>query len=372
MRIAIDARGAQNPSGIGIATESLIRSLLRIDSKHEYILIRNSDSGSEGLPGNVRRHVTRNRLTDHPVADAWFHLVLPSLLRKWSVDLFWGPGYLVPLPKGPYRVISTFHDLSFEDTPSTFPLPTRLYFRTMYRKCAARADRIIAISDFTKSEIGKHYGAACEEKTRVIPNGYDETLAGGEDSKPPDRPGTCSVPGPYILTVGNLEPRKNLPTLIEAFRILKLRMGIPHRLVVVGQKAWLSDSVFDCIRSSGMEGQIVLTGYVDRRELAALYRGAEVFAYPSKYEGFGLPVLEAMSCGVPVVAANASSIPEVAGDAALLTDPYDAAGMAEAIRDIIETPGLRKKLADGGRERCCRYSWGKSASALLSEIQACG
>jgi glycosyltransferase involved in cell wall biosynthesis len=369
MRIAVDARGAENPSGIAVATGSLLRGLTELASGHQFLIIGNAVP--DRLPPNCEALITKHRLTDHPWGDIWFHFTLPGLLERWGAEVFWGPGFLVPITGRGFRKVVTFHDLSFEKKISSFPFATRIYFQTLFRRSAVRADKIIAVSDFTKNEIGKYYGRPCEEKTKVILNGYDPHF-----DKPVleerARAARALHPYPYILAVGNLEPRKNLSRLIEAFQILKQEENIPHRLVLIGQKAWLFKSIFDDARATGLEDQIIFTGYISNSELAERYQAADLFVFPSLYEGFGLPVLEAMASGIPVVASNLASIPEIAGDAARFIDPLDARQMASTILEVIRSPELRRKLAEMGRRRCRDFSWGRSAEALLRELTECG
>jgi len=369
MKIAIDARVATHVSGVGVATEHMIRHLLEIDQKNEYLIIGNDAVADP--PPNCSSLRTPWRLTNHPAGDLWFHLRLPAILMKENVDVFWGPGYLVPLGGSGFRRVVTFCDLSFHQAKSTFPLSTRSYFRLMFRQTARKADRIIAISDFTKSEIGRCYGPKCLAKTRVIPLDCSDAFRaiGGRRLNANEKFG---IVGPYILFVGNLEPRKNLAALIEAFRQIKRAQAIPHQLVIVGQKAWMYRDVFRSIRTAGLERDVVLTGYVDQADLPGLYAGADVFVYPSLYEGFGIPILEAMAVGVPVIASNRASIPEVAGDAAMLCDPEDPVALGRAMLRVLESPALREDMRAKGTARVAQFSWRRSAQRLLQEIEARG
>jgi glycosyltransferase involved in cell wall biosynthesis len=369
MKIAIDGRGAENLSGIGVATESMIRNLLEIDSRNEYILIRNQDASQ--LPGNCRILQTQRKLTEHPRGDYWFHVTLPEILKREGVDAFWGPGYLVPLRGKGFRRVVTFCDLSFHEKKSTFPILTRNYFRFVFRRAAEKADRIIAISEFTKSEIGRVYGRDCLDKTRVIhldcDDGFRSHTADGGAVREKYR-----LERPYFLFVGNLEPRKNLSALIDAFRILKRSHSLPHALVIVGQKAWMYSGIFAKIRDEGLDKDVILTGYVEPDDLRAIYAGSEAFVYPSLYEGFGIPILEAMAIGVPVVASNRASIPEVSGDAALLFDPGNPEELSRCLLRILKDPAMAASMRAKGKARVAGFSWRASARRLLDELQACG
>jgi glycosyltransferase involved in cell wall biosynthesis len=171
---------------------------------------------------------------------------------------------------------------------------------------------------------------------------------------------------PYLLFVGTLEPRKNLETLILAFNLLKEKNRIPHQLVLAGQKGWLSEPIFRAIEASPYRSDIVLTDYLEEGDLPALMNGAEVFAYPSFYEGFGLPVLEAMQCGTPVVTSNVSSMPEVGGDACLYADPHSMEEIADRILSVVQSADLKKTMMEKGIARSKRFSWEKCARETLA------
>jgi glycosyltransferase involved in cell wall biosynthesis len=369
LKIAIDCRGAEKRSGVGVATDSMVRQLLGMDTRNEYLLIRNGKG--EAVPPNCAILDTERQLTEHPRGDLWFHRELPSLLVNAGVDVFWGPGYLVPLGGKGFRRVVTFCDLSFHEKKSTFPILTRTYFRLVFRRAAMKADRILAISRFTKDEIGRVYGPECFAKTKVIHLDCDPAFRVPHLNTSAVR-AKFGITRPYLLFVGNLEPRKNLNTLIEAFRSLKREHGLPHMLVIVGQKAWMYSGIFASILREGLEGDVLLTGYVEQAELPGLYAGADAFVYPSLYEGFGIPVLEAMAAGVPVVASDRASIPEIAGGAASLFDAEKPEMLCQALLKVLRDPGTRETLIERGRRRAQDFSWRRSAEELLGELQACG
>jgi len=171
--------------------------------------------------------------------------------------------------------------------------------------------------------------------------------------------------GPYILFVGNLEPRKNLVRLIEAFGRLKARHTLPHQLIVAGKRGWLYRSIFEAVERLGLRDDVIFTGYVPAEDLPALYAMADLFAFPSLYEGFGLPVLEAMACGTPVLTARTGSLPEVAGEAAWYVDPLDVEALADGMARILTDPGTRADLVDRGLLQAKRFTWAKTAAATL-------
>jgi len=271
---------------------------------------------------------------------------LPRLLRRLSPDLAHF-NYVVP-PGYRGRSVVTVHDLSFERHPELMPLRDRLLFRTLVPRSVARADRVLAVSEWTKRDLVERYGVA-EEKIVVTPNGVDEIFHPNGDA--PQR-------APYALFVGAIQPRKDPLTALEAMALLDDDLG----LVIVGPEKRGADDVRAAVRRLGLESRVELTGHVEHEELAALYRGAACLVFPSRYEGFGLPVLEAMASGTPVVAASTGALPEIAGDAAILVEPADPAALAEGIKRALAD---RERLVAAGLERAGHFSWSETARRTL-------
>jgi glycosyltransferase involved in cell wall biosynthesis len=228
-----------------------------------------------------------------------------------------------------------------------------------------RADRIITISESSKRDIVRLYGIR-EEKVRVTLLAADERF----QFDPVGAPGESLVklPQPYILNVGTLEPRKNLDGLIRAFASAK-RGGMPHALVITGAKGWGESRLAPLIKELGVSASVVFTGFVEEEDLPHLYRGADFFVYPSLYEGFGLPVLEAMACGTPVITSNSSSVPEVAGDAALLVDPRSEAELSAAMLRLAGDRALKVSLREQGVSRATQFSWARTVRETLMVYQ---
>jgi len=272
---------------------------------------------------------------------------LPRALRRLRPALGHF-NYVVP-PAYRGRAVVTVHDLSFETDPDFMSTRDRFMFRTFVPRSARRAERVLVVSERTKRDVIEHYGIA-EQKIVVTPNGVDPIFA--PNGTAPDAP-------PFALFVGGIQPRKDPLTAIEALALVDEEL----RLVVVGDEKRGGDEVRDAIRRLGLERRVDLLGHVEQNALASLYRRAELLVFPSRYEGFGLPVLEAMASGTPVVAARAGAVPEVAGDAAVLVEPGDpsalAAGMERAIAD-------RDVLAAGGLERAREFSWAETARRTLA------
>jgi glycosyltransferase involved in cell wall biosynthesis len=285
-----------------------------------------------------------------------------SLLQK--VDIFHVPDFAYPASRKIPSIL-TVHDLIFLRYPEYFTNINRTYMKQMAKFSTDNARHIIADSYSTKRDIVE-YLKIPEEKISVI------HLAVSDLFKPadPDMSGqvlsACGVDGPYLLYVGTLEPRKNVITILEAFHsCLESEPGFPYRLVIAGRKGWLYEETFQRVKELKLEDRVIFTGYVDDQGLPVLYGNATAFIYPSIYEGFGFPVIEAMSCGAPVICANTSSLVEVAGDAALTHDPMDVEKLTQNILKLTGDDVLRRETIEKGFENVKRFSWAKTAEQTL-------
>jgi glycosyltransferase involved in cell wall biosynthesis len=260
-----------------------------------------------------------------------------------------------PLPLCP--TVVTVHDLSYLAHPEWLSAGVRLRLRLLVPPSLRRASRVIAISEFTKHDLIERYGTP-EEKIVVVPEAPAAWFTPLPDAA--SQPLPAGIREPFVLAVGNLEPRKNLATLIEAFGDL-VRRGIGGSLVIAGKNKYQGEQVTATVERLGLHSRVIFTGFVDDPTLRLLYNRAALFVYPSLYEGFGLPPLEAMACGCPVVASRATAIPETVGDAAILVDATSVAALAEAMWRVLNDPALARRLSADGRAHAGRFSWGRTA-----------
>ena len=274
---------------------------------------------------------------------AWEQLTLPRILQRERAALVHAPNCFLPLRR-PCPGVVTVHDLAFEDHPEDFARLTGLKYRTLTPRCARSAERVICVSEHTRRDVCERYRVD-PDRTRTIYSAPSLPVGG----EPPPA-------GPYLLAVGDLRRKKNLVRLARAFARLH-RDGIPHRLVLAG----LDTGEGPAIRAAAGGAPVEITGYVDDLRLDALMRGADLLAYPSLYEGFGLVIVEAMARGCPVAAAEATALPEAAGGAAELFDPLDESDIAATIRRVLEDPALRARMAERGRARAAELSWEQTA-----------
>ncbi len=371
LRIGIDYTSAVNQNaGIGRFVRSLVGALLERDQQNRYLLLHAAPN-----PGATPRFPTgRNvgrlplRLTERWVNILWHRgrLPLPIDWLTGPLDIFHSPDFVLP-PVRRARSILTVHDLAFLLYPEYAHDRLRAYLEKAVPRSVHRADFVVADSENTRNDVIVLLGVSPERVT-VVPGGVDASF------KPVEDPGRLAAlrrqigldeETPFILFVGVLEPRKNLAGLIAAFGILKARRSLPHKLLVVGRKGWLWEGIMERAEQSSVRDDIIFAGFVPEGELPTLYSAAETFAFPSHYEGFGLPILEAMACATPVVASRASSLPEVVGDAGLQVDPADAEGLADALELLAVNPEVRADFRRRGLERAGTFTWSAAADGLL-------
>lgn len=383
MKIVMDATSIRSrPSGIGIYIKNLIEAFLMLSlndrqidldvnlnlkvlyrSKHFYSHLRKK------YPDLIKGKMLDLLYYPFPSEKSFQLLQTFDFLVNLSESILGHPHIVHGLdylnyPFANSKNIITIYDLSFLKYPHYSPDRILRTYQSRLEKCLAWTDLIITISENSKKDIMSFFHVPAE-KIWVTPLGSHYTAL-DRNSLPPQSPTTY----PYLLFVGTIEPRKNLNTLIQAFEYLKASHNIPHHLVLIGQKGWKYESILDGIENSKYRNHIHQLDYLNDDQVAAFYQYATAFVYPSYYEGFGLPVLEAMGFGSPVITSDRSSLPEVTGDAALLINPDDCKQLAEAILTVIENPEIRQSLIKKGKERSTVFSWERTALITLQAYQS--
>jgi glycosyltransferase involved in cell wall biosynthesis len=289
---------------------------------------------------------------------------IPSAVRRWNIDVLHS-SYIAP-PALSCPAVVSIHDIAYEHFPSFFSLRDRLVLSTLVPRSARCASRVLTLSESSRRDLVECYGIS-PDKIVAIPLApapeFRPVLDDSQMEEIRQRYGTSTR---YILAVGNLQPRKNISRLVEAYASLRVESDSLPRLVIVGRAQWRASEVYRTVERSGLQEQVRFTGYVPDEDLVPLYSGSEVLVYPSIYEGFGLPILEAMACGTPVITSRTSSMPEVAGDAALLVDPYSTAEIAETISLVLTNENLKQDLAKRGLKRAAQFTWEQTAQETLS------
>lgn len=395
MIIGIDSRAISQDkySGVEEYAFNLLNALFAIDRKNRYVLFnagknpsqryRDFSSKTQKNSPNVKavRSKISNRLLNvffkclpWPKINKLMGKVYPECNR--GADLVFSPNInLLPVSRECKKII-TFHDLSFVRYSGFFSFKQRLWHKFVNPAALAReADFIIAVSQSTKNDLIEIYGVP-REKIRVIYSGISsKSKVESRKSKVNEIIKKYNLPEKYILYLGTIEPRKNIIGLIKAFELFKKKYPPAAdppkagKLVIAGAKGWLYGDIFKAAKSSEFKNEIIFTGTVADEDRASLYNMASLFVYPSFYEGFGFPPLEAMSAGIPVIASNCSSLPEAVGDAALMVNPYNIGETAWAMNEVLSNNNLRDKMIKKGYEQVKKFSWEKCARETLEVFE---
>ncbi len=362
MLIGIDASRTLVAQRTGTENYSLqiIRHLVRLGGQHRFRLYLREPAPVGLLPeqANVEHRVLGPRRL-------WTHIGLSGEMRRHPPDVLFVPAHVVPLAH-PAATVVTVHDIGYRFFPQQHTRSARLYLELSTRFSCRAARRIMADSLATAHDLQREYGVPAG-KVRVAYPGLDEGIArAGEQAQQAIRE-RYRLPHPYVLYVGTIQPRKNLARLVEAFA--RLPSALDHiELVLAGKAGWLDEPIRRRVRELGLEARVRFPGYVPQEDLAALVSAAECFVMPSLYEGFGLPVLEAMACGTPVICSTGGSLPEVAGDAALHFAPLDVEALATHLARLLSDSGLRRDLVTRGYRRLAEFSWERCASQVLEAL----
>lgn len=368
MRVLLDARTVGREfSGVGNYVLELVRAFAAIDADVEFLLCVRGASRLRDLALDPRFTFLETSVSheSHPQGDLWEELVLPPRASAQRVDVLHGPAFLIPTRPSRFAKVVTVHDLVAFTHPETIPWKYALYMRWLIRRVVHAASRVVADSKGVSDAITETLGVRAA-RIDVVPLGVSESFRPRPESEIRAVRERLALPQPYLLFVGNLEPRKNLPGLVRAFRRVRAALDRPIHLVVAGKVAWKSAGLLEELAAADLRGAVHTTGYVESEDLAALYAGAEAFVFPSFQEGFGLPVLEAMRCGIPVIAGDVAALAEVAGDAAVLVDPASPAAIADGILAVLRDPARHADLSRRGLSRAAKFPWEQTARETLA------
>lgn len=299
--------------------------------------------------------------TEKPVARIlWEQFLQPIALRQEGVDLHHGLAFVAPVAI-PCPFIITAYDLSFKRYPEAFKPLNRIYLSIFTKQSARRAEAVITISESTRQDM-IHFFTLPPHKVHTVHCGVDDSFQILPQAQVEAFKARHGLPEAFVLFVGTLEPRKNVAGLIEAYAIWRKRDKGAPKLFIGGGKGWYYQEVFKLVEKFNLTSEVVFPGYLPQGDLRLWYNAATMFVYPSRFEGFGLPVLEAMACGTPVITSNVSSLPEVAGDAAWLVDPTDIDALSEAMYRVFNNPDLRQTMRQKGLIQKARFSWQKTVT----------
>ncbi len=361
MRFAVDAHAiGRHLTGNEVYVRSLLNAFAALDQDCEFVAYLSQDSARAAVPSRIRT----STVAANPFLRLGFDLA--RKVREDQPDLL-HVQYTAPVNCNVPVVVSV-HDVSFLEHPEYFKRDRAWQLQWTVRRTVRRAARVLTGSEFSRNAILKVYGDLEEDKVVVVPN------AAAKEFRPIARETAAAtvrerfgIRTPFVLSVGDLQPRKNQVGLIKAFaRLVRAYPQLKHNLVLVGKETWFADRVREAAKESGVGERIQFFGFVSDSDLLEFYNACEVFVFPSFYEGFGLPALEAMACGRAVICSNTSALPEVVDGAAILFDPYTTDEIVRAIADLLLDPELRARMERLGLQRAAHFSWQKTAERTLA------
>ncbi len=381
MKIGIDAQTILNPkmgdaAGLGHYTYQLIRYLLKIDQENEYFLyfnyrVREKDIKKFNRPNvKIRRFPFSCYKKFLPLA--YSEMLASAFFLRDQLNVLHIPGGRAPLTYK-RKMVVTAHNLGVKKFPELFSKREQIIFKI---KPAAfkRANAVIASSEAAKNDLKNNFEIS-EDKIKVIHNAFDEKFfKGASVSEIQKVKSKYKIDGEYVLFMNTIKPLNNLARLIEAFSKLRLLLkgkkpNSNYKLVLAGKSGWMSGEIHQIAKDFGLKNEVIFPGYIDPKDLNALFAGADVFVSIPIYEEFGAPVLEAMACGVPVICSNVSSLPEITGGSAVMVDPYDINGIKSAVLKILDNDKLRDDLEKRGLEQAKKFHWKKTAKETLEVFE---
>lgn len=353
--------------GIGRFSDEVLKRLVRQMPEVEFHFFFDRPWHADFIySGNVVPHVLYPQARHPFLYMAFFDAAVPFMLNKIGAKLFFSPdGYLSLL--SPVPQIGVFHDLAFEHFPEDIGGIHAWHYRNWFPRYARKASHLLTVSEFTRQDVIQLYGIP-PEKISVVGNGSPETFYVLPEPERKAVRERYTQGRPYFIYAGAIQPRKNLDTLLRSYDAFRLKSGMDVCLVLTGRKAWNFSEVIQTYDAMQFREDVIFTGYISDAELNALYNGSLALTYISRFEGFGLPILEAMNAGTAVITSNTSSMPEVAGPAAILADPYSVDSISDALLQLATDPELRSRLIAAGMEQKQHFSWDRVAEKCAAVI----
>jgi glycosyltransferase involved in cell wall biosynthesis len=359
VRLAIDAHAiGRHLTGNEVYVRSLLHAFASKDRNCDYVAYVSSAEAAGQIPSNMRARL----IAGNPFVR--LGIDLPMKLRQDCPDVL-HVQYTAPIACN-VPVVVTVHDVSFIEHPEYFPIARARQLQWTVRRTVKQAAKVVTVTEFSRRTILKAYGDLDEDKVVVVPNAASEFRPISRESAAVAVLKRFAIHTPYVLSVGDLQPRKNQIGLIRAFaRVVRAYPQLRHRLVIAGKPTWFADHVHEAARDSGIADRIDFLGFVSDSDLLHLYNGCDLFVFPSFYEGFGLPALEAMACGRAVACSNATALPEVVDGAAILFDPYRTDEIVRAMADLLLDSHLRARMERLGLQRAAHFNWNRAAERIL-------
>lgn len=370
MKIAVNTRMLLKGKmeGIGYFTYETFSRIVKSHPEHEFIFIFDRPFDESFIFADNITPIVASPPARHPLLwYLWYEHSLPRVFKKTKAELFIGTdGYLSVASK--IKTLSVFHDINFEHYPEDVPFFNRLFYRHYFPIYSKKAARIAAVSQFTKNDVVEKYHVD-PMKIDIVYNGVSDQFKPLLENEIVEVRKKYSNGQPYFLFVGSLHQRKNISNMLKAFDEYKKSGSSPVKMVLTGAKRWWTDEMEKTLQQMQFKSDVIFTGRVSFEELCKITAGALAMTYVSTFEGFGIPIVEAMRSGVPVITSNVTSMPEVAGNAALLCDPFSVNSIAETMIRLSSDEQLRKSLIEAGLKRQADFSWDKTAVQLWNSIE---
>ena len=354
--------------GFGVFTHELLSRITSQHPEHEFMFLFDRPFDERFIySDNVHPYVLYPPASHPLLLKFWYQYRLRWFIDNQKPDVLISPDGGIPLQTG-IKTLSVIHDLNFEHFPEDLPEGVGNYYRNYYRQIARRATRLVTVSEFSKKDIVDTYEID-PDKIDVVYNAVgDKFMPLGEAEAKKVRE-EFSGSQPYFLFVGSIHQRKNLPKMMEAFTRFRITSSTPFKFIIAGAKRWWNSEMENAYATSPYKNDIVFIGRIDDEKLPKITGAAFTLLFASRFEGFGIPIVEAMKCGVPVITSDTSSMPEVAGGAAMLVNPEDVEGICAAMNKIVQDEKLRINISSLGKERAKSFSWDNSARSLWSSIK---
>ncbi len=372
LKIAVNTRFLLNGKleGFGRFTDEIFKRLVRNHPEHEFIFIFDRPYNEQFIYADNVTPVVLKPQARHPILFyIWFEISVKRFLKKHQPDIFVSPDGYLPL-KWKGKELAVIHDLNFEHYPKDLPRSARKYLKRFFPKFAKRADRIATVSEYSRWDITQQYDVAAD-KIDVIYNAANDSFKPVDESTKEKVKSKWTGGRDYFVYLGSLHPRKNVHRLIAAFDAFKSADNSDLKLVIVGDKYWFNADMKAAFENLRFKEDVIFTGHLDFKDMVNVLASAFSLVYVSYFEGFGIPLIEAMKCDVPVICGDRTSLPEVAGEAAILVDPFSVKSITEGMHQLHQNEDLRQELIQLGRERQALFSWDKSAELMWNSIEKC-
>ncbi len=370
MKIAINTRFLlpHKLEGFGWFTHEVVSRIVKNHPEHEFFFFFDRKYDEKFIyADNVTPVVLYPPARRAFLFKIWFEWSVKRALKKYNIDLFFSPDGYLSLGSN-VKQVGVIHDLNFEHYPNDLPNWASKYLRTYFPKFAKKADRIVTVSQFSKKDIVKQYNIS-SDKIDVAYNGVGDFFSPVSEFEKDLVKSKFTNGLSYFIFVGALHPRKNVINLFKAFALFKQKTKSTNKLLIVGERYWWNDEMKTTFEGLQFKEDIVFTGHIQSKELNQLYGAAEALVFVSYFEGFGIPLIEAMRCETAIVSSNASCLPEVAGEAAVYVDPFSVEDIAEGMKKIHQDTALRENLIEKGKERSKFFSWDKTAKQVWESLE---